>query len=75
MIKRNKLSKQELQKLKLRQSLSEQLELLQDEMAIALNNFSNTTEPELLEYYTYTYKAKQIRHGYLLKELRQMYYE
>lgn len=53
--------------------LTQEIKLLQEEMAVTLNNFSDTIEPQLLEYYTYDYKAKQIRHSYILKKLKQLY--
>lgn len=54
--------------------LAREVGLVQDEMAAALSNFSGTTDPELLEYYTYYYKANEIKHGYLLKKLKAIYY-
>lgn len=54
--------------------LAREVGLVQEEMAATLNNFSGTTDPELLEYYTYYYKANQIKHGYLLKRLKAVYY-
>lgn len=56
------------------QVLSAEIGRTQDEMAATLVNFSDTTEPELLEYYTYYYKAIEIKHGYLLKKLKKIYY-
>lgn len=56
------------------QVLSGEIGRTQDEMAVTLGNFSDTTEPELLEYYTYYYKAIEIKHGYLLKKLKKIYY-
>lgn len=55
--------------------LSAEINRVQDEMAATLTNFSDTIEPELLEYYTYYYKANQIKHGYLLKKLKKIYYQ
>ncbi len=54
--------------------LSQEVGKVQEEMAATLHNFENTTEPELLDYYTYSYKAKQIKHDYLLKKLKEVYY-
>lgn len=54
--------------------LAEEINILQDEMAATLDHFSATVEPELLEYYTYYYKASQIKHSYLLKKLKKIYY-
>jgi hypothetical protein len=55
--------------------LTTQLEAVQEEMASTMDNFSNTLEPDLLDYYTYQYKAHQIKYGYLLKKLKKIYYE
>ncbi|MGL4736105.1 MAG: DUF2508 family protein [Cellulosilyticaceae bacterium] len=54
--------------------LAREVNLVQNEMAATMNNFSGTTDPELLEYYTYYYKANEIKHGYLLRKLKQIYY-
>lgn len=58
-----------------RQALAEEITSLHEEMAATLNNFSDTIEPDLLEYYTYYYKASQIKHSYLLRKLKKVYYE
>jgi hypothetical protein len=55
------------------QYLTQEIKDLQEEMAATLSNFSNTIEPQLLEYYTYDYKAKEIRHSYILKKLKGLY--
>ncbi len=54
--------------------LSEQVGKVQEEMAVALHNFQNTTEPELVDYYSYSLKAQQVKHAYLLRQLKQVYY-
>ncbi len=56
------------------EKLKEELSKVQEEMAATLYNFENTTEPELLDYYTYFYKAEQIKYGYILKKLKKVYY-
>ncbi|OON98131.1 MAG: DUF2508 domain-containing protein [Epulopiscium sp. Nele67-Bin004] len=53
--------------------LSQEVRKVQEEMAATLHNFENTTEPDLLDYYTYAYKANQIKHDYLLKKLKAVY--
>ena len=58
-----------------KQALADEITALHEEMAATLTNFSDTIEPELLEYYTYYYKASQIKHTYLLKRLKKVYYE
>lgn len=47
---------------------------VQEEMAATLNSFSDVTDPELVDYYTYCYKANEVKHSYLLKKLKQVYY-
>ncbi|OON95543.1 MAG: hypothetical protein ATN36_08110 [Epulopiscium sp. Nele67-Bin005] len=54
--------------------LSDEIGHAQEELAVAMAQFENTTEPELLEYYTYYYKAYEIKHDYLLKRLKELYY-
>lgn len=56
------------------ETLINEINLVQGEMAVTLNNFSDTIDPELLEYYTYNYKANQIKHDYLLRRLKKIYY-
>lgn len=58
-----------------REILSAEINKVQDEMAATLINFSDTTDPELLEYYTYYYKANEIKHGYLMRKLKKIYYQ
>ncbi|PHV70033.1 DUF2508 domain-containing protein [Sporanaerobium hydrogeniformans] len=69
-MKGQELSKQEHEK----QALIYEICKLQEEMAVTLNQFSDVTEPELVDYYTYYYKANEIRHSYLLKKLKKIYY-
>lgn len=57
-----------------KQVLADEIGKVQEEMAATLTNFSDTTDPELLEYYTYYYKANEIKHGYLLRKLKKIYY-
>ncbi|WP_010165843.1 DUF2508 family protein [Candidatus Epulonipiscium viviparus] len=55
-------------------SLKQQVGDVQKDLATTLHKFENTTEPDLLDYYTYAYKANQIKHSYLLNRLKQLYY-
>lgn len=55
--------------------LADEINALHEEMAATLQNFSNTVEPELLEYYTYYYKASQLKHSYLMRKLKKIYYD
>ncbi|OON93685.1 MAG: DUF2508 domain-containing protein [Candidatus Epulonipiscioides saccharophilum] len=63
----SKLSQEEL-------FLKQQVDDVQRDLNIALHKFENTTEPDLLDYYSYIYKAHMIKHGYLLNKLKQLYY-
>lgn len=53
--------------------LKEEIARVQEEMAAALNNFSDVVDPDLVEYYTYYYKANQIKHSYLIRRLKSLY--
>jgi hypothetical protein len=55
--------------------LASEVSKVQEEMAATLNSFSDVVEPELVDYYTYCYKANEIKHSYLLKKLKKIYYE
>ncbi len=57
-----------------REQLTEEITAVQEDMAATLKQFSATVEPELLDYYTYCYKANQIKHSYLIKKLKRIYY-
>lgn len=54
--------------------LASEVNYLQEEMAATMSHFSNEIDPELLDYYTYYYKAAEIKHGYLLRKLKKVYY-
>ena len=54
--------------------LAQEVFKVQEEMAAALDSFSDVIEPELMDYYTYCYKANEIKHSYLLKKLKKIYY-
>jgi len=54
--------------------LASEVSKVQEEMAATLNSFSDVIEPELVDYYTYCYKASEIKHSYLLKKLKRIYY-
>lgn len=55
--------------------LADEINALHEEMAATLQGFSDTVDPELLEYYTYYYKASQLKHSYLMKQLKKIYYD
>ncbi len=55
--------------------LAKEVTKVQEEMAAALNSFSDATEAELVDYYTYYYKAHEVKHSYLIKKLKQIYYK
>ncbi|MGL4361720.1 MAG: DUF2508 family protein [Cellulosilyticaceae bacterium] len=54
--------------------LAEEVGYLQEEMSATLDHFSDALDPELLDYYMYYYKAAEIKHGYLLRKLKKLYY-
>ncbi|NLI89479.1 MAG: DUF2508 family protein [Epulopiscium sp.] len=44
------------------------------EMATSFSHFESATDPELIEYYTYKFKADQIKYGYLIRCMKKLYY-
>lgn len=56
------------------ETLAEEVSYLHEEMAATLACFSAEIDPDLVDYYTYYYKAAEIKHGYLLKRLKKIYY-
>lgn len=54
--------------------LAQEVNYLQEEMAATMEHFSAEVDPELVDYYTYYYKAAEIKHGYLLRKLKKIYY-
>lgn len=55
--------------------LSEEINRVEKEMENTLINFSHSTDPELVDFYTYQYKAKQMKHTYLIRKLKEIYYD
>nr|WP_302598601.1 DUF2508 family protein [uncultured Cellulosilyticum sp.] len=55
--------------------LQEELNRAQEEMAAAFNQFQVVVEPDLIDYYTYAYKASMVKHNYLIKKLKKLYYQ
>lgn len=53
--------------------LQQELNRAQEEMAAAFNQFQLVVEPDLIDYYTYTYKASMVKHNYLIKKLKKLY--
>lgn len=53
--------------------LQVELSKAQDEMAAAFNQFQAVVEPDLIDYYTYAYKASMVKHDYLIKRLKKLY--
>lgn len=54
--------------------LLQEIEEANKEMITAFNHFEYVTDPDLIEYYTYQYKAAQIKYGYLLRCMKKLYY-
>lgn len=44
------------------------------EMTTTFNHFEYATDPQLIEYYIYKYKADQIRYGYLIRCMKKLYH-
>ncbi len=42
------------------------------EMTTTFTHFECATDPKLIEYYTYKYKADQIKYGYLIRCMKQL---
>ena len=42
------------------------------EMTTTFSHFESATSPDLIEYYTYKYKADQIKYGYLIRCMKQL---
>lgn len=47
----------------------------QIELAVALEGFENVIDPDLVDYYSYAYKATEAKHTYLIKRLKNLYYK
>lgn len=45
------------------------------EMTTTFSHFEYATDSELIEYYTYKYKAAQIKYDYLIRCMKKVYYE
>lgn len=58
-----------------KEALAIEVSKVQEEMAATLNCFQDVMEPELLDYYTYSYKANEVKHSYLMKKLKAIYYK
>lgn len=45
------------------------------EMTTTFSHFECATDPQLIEYYTYKFKADQIRYGYLIRCMKKIYHD
>ena len=54
--------------------LLREIEEVYREMTTAFNHFNYATQPDLIEYYVYQYKAAQVKHDYLLRCMKELYY-
>ena len=54
--------------------LLREIEEIYREMDTMLNHFNYTTQPDLIEYYVYQYKAAQIKHDYILRCIKELHY-
>lgn len=53
--------------------LTSEIEEAYLEMATTLNHLNQTTDPELIEYYAYKYKADQLKYGYLIRCMKKIW--
>lgn len=68
MNKNNKMSDKE------KESIEKEIYNTQAELAVVLDRFENVIDPDLVEYYTYSYKATEAKYTYLMKRLKSLYY-
>lgn len=54
--------------------LTEEIDEAYLEMTDTFSHFEHATDPELIEYYTYKYKADQIKYDYLIRCMKKLYY-
>lgn len=47
----------------------------QVELAAVLEGFENVVDPDLVDYYSYSYKATEAKYTYLIKRLKTLYYK
>ena len=47
----------------------------QVELAAVLDGFENVIDPDLVDYYSYSYKATEAKYTYLIKRLKTLYYK
>ncbi len=52
--------------------LREDIRRTKDSLDYALDNFNHVTDPVLIDYYSYTLKAAQIRYQFLLKQAKYL---
>ncbi|QEH68318.1 DUF2508 family protein [Cellulosilyticum sp. ST5] len=46
---------------------------VQKELAATLEGFENVVDPDLVDYYSYSYKATEAKYTYLIKKLKTLY--
>lgn len=69
------ISKREKRRTPDERKLIEEIEEAYREMTTTFSHFESATDPALIEYYTYKYKADQIKYGYLIRCMKKIYYD
>lgn len=67
------ISKKEKRKTAEERRLAGEIKEAYREMMTTFRHFECATEPELIEYYTYKFKADQIKYGYLIRCMKKIY--
>lgn len=71
---RKVIDKKEKRMTKVERELIRDIEQAYKEMITMFHHFDYAVEPDLIEYYTYQYKAAQIKYDYLLRCMKEIYY-
>lgn len=67
------IAKKEKRKTPDERQLIKEIDEAYREMTTTFNHFECATDPQLIEYYTYKYKADQIKYGYLIRCMKEVY--
>ncbi|MGN0482205.1 MAG: YaaL family protein [Lachnospiraceae bacterium] len=59
---------------KRRLALLAEIEQTQKDLSAAYLNFQDAVEPELIDFYIYQLKANQVKHQFLLRQLKETDY-
>lgn len=67
------ITKKEKTKTPDERKLKKEIDEAYREMTTTFSHFESATDPQLIEYYTYKYKADQIKYGYLIRCMKGIY--